>query len=162
MVEEVTFLYRLCAGSSPKSYGINVARLAGLPIEVIRMALAESARFHQNNNNSSNSSSSNNNNSNSSSSSGGGQSSSDEARYFAACRVMQALLERLVSLAHTYIPHNNNTTTTTTDDTTPTANKAGRYEERALQELISHAQELYARYSHLHQHHHVEELLKLN
>lgn len=29
-VEEVTFLYRLTPGSCPKSYGINVARLAGI------------------------------------------------------------------------------------------------------------------------------------
>lgn len=28
-LEEVTFLYRLTAGSCPKSYGVNVARLAG-------------------------------------------------------------------------------------------------------------------------------------
>lgn len=28
-VEEVTFLYRLSAGPCPKSYGVNVARLAG-------------------------------------------------------------------------------------------------------------------------------------
>lgn len=27
--EEVTFLYRLTSGSCPKSYGVNVARLAG-------------------------------------------------------------------------------------------------------------------------------------
>lgn len=28
-VEEVTFLYRLRPGACPKSYGVNVARLAG-------------------------------------------------------------------------------------------------------------------------------------
>jgi len=28
-LEEVTFLYRLTAGACPKSYGVNVARLAG-------------------------------------------------------------------------------------------------------------------------------------
>lgn len=28
-VEEVTFLYRLTRGACPKSYGVNVARLAG-------------------------------------------------------------------------------------------------------------------------------------
>lgn len=28
-VEEVTFLYRLTPGACPKSYGVNVARLAG-------------------------------------------------------------------------------------------------------------------------------------
>jgi DNA mismatch repair protein MSH6 len=29
-LEEVTFLYRLTPGACPKSYGVNVARLAGL------------------------------------------------------------------------------------------------------------------------------------
>lgn len=28
--EEVTFLYRLTLGACPKSYGVNVARLAGM------------------------------------------------------------------------------------------------------------------------------------
>lgn len=28
-VEEVTFLYRLTRGACPKSYGVNIARLAG-------------------------------------------------------------------------------------------------------------------------------------
>ena len=28
-LEEVTFLYRLTRGACPKSYGVNVARLAG-------------------------------------------------------------------------------------------------------------------------------------
>lgn len=28
-LEEVTFLYRLTPGACPKSYGVNVARLAG-------------------------------------------------------------------------------------------------------------------------------------
>jgi len=28
-LEEVTFLYRLTCGACPKSYGVNVARLAG-------------------------------------------------------------------------------------------------------------------------------------
>lgn len=43
--EEVTFLFRLCDGSSPKSYGINVARLAGLPAAVIQIALRQSEKF---------------------------------------------------------------------------------------------------------------------
>ena len=43
--EEVTFLYRLCDGSSPRSYGINVARLAQLPAEVIKMAMKQSRDF---------------------------------------------------------------------------------------------------------------------
>lgn len=37
-VEEVTFLYRLTDGSCPRSYGVNVARLAGLPESVVRRA----------------------------------------------------------------------------------------------------------------------------
>lgn len=45
--EEVTFLYRLCSGSSPRSYGINVARLARLPAEVIALALKQSREFEQ-------------------------------------------------------------------------------------------------------------------
>ena len=43
--EEVTFLYKLSAGSSPRSYGINVARLAGLPAAVIELALKQSRAF---------------------------------------------------------------------------------------------------------------------
>lgn len=31
-VEEVTFLYRLTPGACPKSYGVNVARLAGMVV----------------------------------------------------------------------------------------------------------------------------------
>lgn len=45
--EEVTFLYRLCSGSSPRSYGINVARLARLPQEVIALALRQSREFEE-------------------------------------------------------------------------------------------------------------------
>lgn len=43
--EEITFLYRLTAGSSPRSYGINVARLAQLPAEVIELACKQSKEF---------------------------------------------------------------------------------------------------------------------
>ena len=46
--EEVTFLYRLCDGSSPKSYGINVARLAQLPQEVVMLAEERSRSFEAN------------------------------------------------------------------------------------------------------------------
>ena len=35
---QVTFLYTLTDGACPKSYGINVARLAGLPDEVVKRA----------------------------------------------------------------------------------------------------------------------------
>lgn len=44
-VEEVTFLYRLTAGACPKSYGVNVARLAGLPDFVLQNAAAKSREF---------------------------------------------------------------------------------------------------------------------
>jgi DNA mismatch repair ATPase MutS len=43
--EEVTFLYRLCDGACPKSYGINVARLANLPNEVVARAAQQSRLF---------------------------------------------------------------------------------------------------------------------
>lgn len=45
--EEVVFLYKLSEGSSPKSYGINVARLAGLPAAVIEEALQQSRAFEE-------------------------------------------------------------------------------------------------------------------
>ena len=45
--EEVTFLYKLCDGSSPRSYGINVARLAGLPAAVIDLAIRQSKEFEE-------------------------------------------------------------------------------------------------------------------
>ncbi len=45
--EEVTFLYKLCDGSSPRSYGINVARLAGLPAAVIDLAVRQSREFEE-------------------------------------------------------------------------------------------------------------------
>lgn len=41
--EEVTFLYKLLDGACPKSYGTNVARLAGLPDCVVRRAAAKAA-----------------------------------------------------------------------------------------------------------------------
>ncbi|PRQ21660.1 putative DNA mismatch repair protein MutS [Rosa chinensis] len=44
-VEEVTFLYRLTPGACPKSYGVNIARLAGLPISVLQKAAAKSREF---------------------------------------------------------------------------------------------------------------------
>ena len=45
--EKVTFLYKLTAGSCPRSYGLNVARLAGLPSSVIASAKAKSAAFEE-------------------------------------------------------------------------------------------------------------------
>ncbi|CAN1353026.1 DNA mismatch repair protein MSH6 [Linum perenne] len=44
-VEEVTFLYRLTPGACPKSYGVNVARLAGLPENVLQIAAAKSSEI---------------------------------------------------------------------------------------------------------------------
>ncbi|KAL2556591.1 DNA mismatch repair protein MSH6 [Forsythia ovata] len=44
-LEEVTFLYRLTRGACPKSYGVNVARLAGLPDAVLHKATAKSQEF---------------------------------------------------------------------------------------------------------------------
>ncbi|GAV87389.1 MutS_V domain-containing protein/MutS_I domain-containing protein/MutS_II domain-containing protein/MutS_IV domain-containing protein/MutS_III domain-containing protein [Cephalotus follicularis] len=44
-VEEVTFLHRLTPGACPKSYGVNVARLAGLPDCVLQKAAAKSREF---------------------------------------------------------------------------------------------------------------------
>jgi DNA mismatch repair protein MSH6 len=46
-VENVTFLYHLTDGSSPRSYGINVAKLARLPEEVIAMAVEQSKSFEE-------------------------------------------------------------------------------------------------------------------
>ena len=36
--KRVTFLYRLTEGVCPKSYGMNVAAMAGLPHEIIEVA----------------------------------------------------------------------------------------------------------------------------
>ncbi|XAR61404.1 hypothetical protein NMG60_11035096 [Bertholletia excelsa] len=46
-LEEVTFLYRLTPGACPKSYGVNVARLAGLPENVLHKAAAKSQEFEE-------------------------------------------------------------------------------------------------------------------
>ena len=47
--EEVTFLYTLTEGACPKSYGVNVARLAGLPESVLSAAAARSAALERSN-----------------------------------------------------------------------------------------------------------------
>jgi hypothetical protein len=39
--EEITFLYKLLPGACPRSYGVNVARLAGLPAVLLRRAEAK-------------------------------------------------------------------------------------------------------------------------
>uniref|UniRef100_A0A0E0ES22 DNA mismatch repair protein n=1 Tax=Oryza meridionalis TaxID=40149 RepID=A0A0E0ES22_9ORYZ len=44
-LEEVTFLYKLTPGSCPKSYGVNVARLAGIPASVLQRANEKSSDF---------------------------------------------------------------------------------------------------------------------
>ncbi|GJY33065.1 DNA mismatch repair protein MSH6 [Tanacetum coccineum] len=44
-LEEVTFLYKLTLGACPKSYGVNVARLAGLPDNVLQKAATKSEEF---------------------------------------------------------------------------------------------------------------------
>ncbi|PIM97702.1 Mismatch repair ATPase MSH6 (MutS family) [Handroanthus impetiginosus] len=44
-LEEVIFLYKLTPGACPKSYGVNVARLAGLPDTVLQKAAAKSQEF---------------------------------------------------------------------------------------------------------------------
>jgi len=45
--EEVTFLYKLTEGSCPKSYGVNVARLAGLPEDVAQAAAKASKEMEE-------------------------------------------------------------------------------------------------------------------
>ena len=42
---QVTFLYRLTEGACPKSYGPNVARLAGLPPALVKRASELSAQL---------------------------------------------------------------------------------------------------------------------
>lgn len=44
-LEEVTFLYKLCPGACPKSYGVNVARLAGMPESILQRASARSSEL---------------------------------------------------------------------------------------------------------------------
>merc|ERR1711957_366698 len=41
----ITFLYTLGAGPCPKSFGVNVARLAGLPDDVLQRAKRVSSQF---------------------------------------------------------------------------------------------------------------------
>jgi DNA mismatch repair protein MSH6 len=44
---DITFLYSLGEGTCPKSFGINVARLAGLPEAVLQKAKRISSSFEQ-------------------------------------------------------------------------------------------------------------------
>ena len=43
----ITFLYQLTGGASPKSFGINVARLARLPSDILTLATDKSAAFEE-------------------------------------------------------------------------------------------------------------------
>jgi DNA mismatch repair ATPase MutS len=45
--EDVMFLYKLAPGSSDRSYGLNVARLANLPESVIQRAHERSVQFER-------------------------------------------------------------------------------------------------------------------
>jgi DNA mismatch repair protein MSH6 len=45
--KKVTFLYKLEDGMCPKSYGLNVAMLANLPMEVIELAAKKSKQFEK-------------------------------------------------------------------------------------------------------------------
>ena len=44
-LEHVTFLYRLADGVADKSYGLNVARLADLPQDLVMRAKERAAMF---------------------------------------------------------------------------------------------------------------------
>ncbi|KAI8593896.1 muts domain V-domain-containing protein [Geranomyces variabilis] len=44
---EVTFLYKLTDGSCPKSYGMNVACMAGIPTEIVERAEAIASQFQK-------------------------------------------------------------------------------------------------------------------
>ncbi|XP_073149982.1 DNA mismatch repair protein MSH6 isoform X2 [Henckelia pumila] len=46
-LEEVIFLYKLRNGTCPRSYGVNVARLAGLPDEVLQRAAKMSMKLEE-------------------------------------------------------------------------------------------------------------------
>lgn len=41
--ESITFLYKFTEGACPKSYGFNVAQLAGLPSSVVSLARRKAA-----------------------------------------------------------------------------------------------------------------------
>ncbi len=46
--ETVTFLYKFVEGACPRSYGFNVASMAGVPEEVVQLARHEASQFeHQ-------------------------------------------------------------------------------------------------------------------
>jgi len=43
--EEITFLYKFIKGACPKSFGINVARMAGIPKSILKVAAEKSHGF---------------------------------------------------------------------------------------------------------------------
>jgi DNA mismatch repair protein MSH3 len=45
--ETLTFLYQLTEGAAAKSYGLNVARLAHIPQEILRLAASKSRWLEQ-------------------------------------------------------------------------------------------------------------------
>lgn len=51
-VPDICFLYKLTEGACPKSYGTNVARLAGLPDAIVQRAAEFSASLEREHNNS--------------------------------------------------------------------------------------------------------------
>ncbi len=44
--EALVFLYNLTPGKCPQSFGLNVARLAGIPSDIIGRARVQSDSFH--------------------------------------------------------------------------------------------------------------------
>ena len=45
--ENITFLYKLTQGAAPKSHGFNAAKLAGLPLDIIRAGYAKAKQFEK-------------------------------------------------------------------------------------------------------------------
>ena len=45
--ENITFLYKLTQGAAPKSHGFNAAKLAGLPLDIIRAGFAKAKQFEK-------------------------------------------------------------------------------------------------------------------
>jgi len=45
--ETITFLYKFSHGACPKSYGFNAAKLAGLPLKVVKTAYKKAQEFEQ-------------------------------------------------------------------------------------------------------------------
>ena len=44
--DRITFLYKFIEGECPRSFGMNVARMAGLPQNVMELAKAKSREFN--------------------------------------------------------------------------------------------------------------------